>query len=65
MATLAEQLISVQAAIESVESGVQSYTDQDGHTVVYPTLRALYEREERLLRRIERGDSGRVKVAEF
>jgi hypothetical protein len=65
VATLAEQLASVQAAISAVESGVQSYTDQDGHTVVYPPLNVLYDREDSLLRKIERGNSGRVKVAEF
>ena len=64
-ATLAEQLASVQSAIAAVEAGAQSYTDQDGHTITYPSLRTLYEREERLLRKIERENSGRIKVAEF
>ena len=65
MATLAEQLASVQAAITKVEGGVQTTTDGDGHTITYPSLPDLYRREERLLRKIERQGSGRIKVAEF
>ena len=65
MATLAEQLTSVQAAIEAVEGGAQSYTDADGRNITYPALDILYKREERLQRRIDRESQGRVKVAEM
>jgi len=65
MATLAEQLASVQTAIAAVESGAQSYTDNDGQTLTYPSLDILYKREERLLRNIASGNSGRIRVAEF
>jgi hypothetical protein len=65
VATLAAQLASVQAAIAAVESGAQSYIDDDGAAMTYPSLEVLYKREERLLSRTERGDSGRIKVSEF
>ncbi len=65
MATLAEQLDSVQAAIAAVEAGVQSYTDQDGHSVTYPSLAVLYARERDLQKRIARGDRDRIIVSEF
>lgn len=63
MATLAEQLASVQAAIEAIESGAQSVTT-DGQTTNRPELRTLYAREERLLNKIDRADRGRITVAE-
>lgn len=47
--TLAQQLDFVQTAIRNVEGGIQSVTDDDGHTIIYPTLEVLYKREERLL----------------
>lgn len=62
--TLAEQLASVQTAIAAVESGVQSYTDDDGANITYPALDILYRREERLERKIARQSTGRIKVAE-
>ena len=64
IATLAEQLASVQAAIAAIESGAQS-TTCDGQTVTRADLRTLYAREERLLNKIDRGDRGRITVAEF
>ena len=63
MATLAEQLASVQAAIAAIESGAQSVTN-DGQTTNRPDLRTLYAREKDLLNRIARGDRGRITVAE-
>jgi len=63
-ATLAEQLASVQAAIAAIESGAQSTTN-DGQTLARADLRTLYAREERLLNKIDRGDRGRITVAEF
>ena len=63
-ATLAGQLASVQAAIAAVEGGAQSYTDEDGHNITYPSLADLYRREERLERKISRESTGRIKVAE-
>ena len=65
MATLAEQLTSVQAAIAAVESGAQSFVNDEGATITYPSLDVLYKREERLLGRTERGNSGYIKVSEF
>jgi len=65
MATLAEQLESVQSAIAAVEAGAQSYTDQDGHLVTYPSLQVLYNRERDLQKRIAQGDRSRIIVSEF
>jgi len=66
MATLAEQLDSVQAAISNVESKGQSITDGD-QTKTNALLATLYAREERLLRKIERqsNSNGRTTLAEF
>jgi len=66
MATLAEQLDSVQAAISNVESKGQSITDGD-QTKTNALLATLYAREERLLRKIERqsNSKGRTTLAEF
>ena len=63
-ATLAEQLASVQAAIAAIESGAQS-TAVDGQTVTRADLITLYCREYNLLNKIDRGDRGRITVAEF
>lgn len=63
MATLAEQLASVQTAISNVESKGQSITDGD-QTKINALLATLYAREERLLRKIDRGDRGRITLAE-
>ncbi len=64
MATLAAQLASVQAAIEKIEAGAQS-SAVDGQTVNRADLKTLYDREERLLNKIDRADRGRTTVAEF
>ena len=63
MATLAEQLASVQAAIAAIESGAQSTTN-DGDSLNRPELRTLYAREERLQAKIDRESRGRVTVYE-
>jgi len=63
MPTLAEQLASVQAAIEAIETGAQSVTNE-GQTTNRPDLRTLYAREKDLLLRIDQGDRGRITVAE-
>jgi len=64
MATYAEQLASVQAAIEAIESGAQSI-GHDGETYTYADLRTLYAREERLRKKI-RGQSRTTRtIAEF
>jgi hypothetical protein len=65
MATLEEQLASVQAAIESIEGCAQSVTDTDGSRVDRAQLETLYRREERLLKRIGFRDNGRVRAAEI
>ena len=62
--TLAEQLASVQAAIAAIESGAQA-ASSEGESVTRADLRTLYAREENLLRKIDRGDRGRITVAEF
>ena len=63
-ATLAEQLASVQAAIAAIESGAQS-ASSEGESLTRADLRTLYEREQRLLNKIDRGDRGNISVAEF
>lgn len=50
MATTAEQLTSVQAAIAKVESGAQAYAE-DGRSLTRADLSTLYAREETLLGR--------------
>jgi hypothetical protein len=56
--TYTEQLESVQAAIQAIESGVQSYSIS-GRTMTRADLSVLYEREERLLPLARRESSGR------
>jgi len=63
MATLAEQLASVQEAIKRIEEGAQSLTTT-GRTTNRPDLATLYRRETNLLNRIAKGDRGRIIVAE-
>lgn len=63
--TLAEQLTSVQDAISAIESGGQSISI-NGRTYTKANLDILYDREERLLARIQREASGNMRtVAEF
>lgn len=65
MATLAEQLASVQSAIEAIEAHGQSITEE-GQSLTRADLNTLYQRESRLLRKIEReSGGGRIKVAEL
>lgn len=65
MATLAEQLTNVQAAIEAIETGAQSIKAEDGRSLTRADLKTLYEREASLQRRIaSESDKGR-RVAEF
>ena len=64
MATLAEQLASVQAAIAAIESGAQA-ASSEGESVTRPSLETLYKREERLENKIARGDTSNISVAEF
>jgi len=64
MATLAEQLTSVQAAITAIESGAQDYI-LDSQRVQRADLKTLYAREQYLQRKIAReGGAGRT-VAMF
>lgn len=65
MATLDEQLASVQAAIARIEASAQSVTDTDGSRVDQAQLATLYEREERLMQRIHYRDNGRITVVEI
>ena len=64
IATLAQQLASVQTAIAAIESGAQS-ASSEGESLARADLKTLYDREERLLNRIARGDKGNISVAEF
>lgn len=60
--TFNEQLESVQAAIEAIEGGSQSYTIQTpggSRTVSRADLKTLYEREERLMPKAQRESAGR------
>jgi hypothetical protein len=60
MATLAQQLESVQAAIEKIEDGAQDYS-LDTQRVLRGKLSTLYERERSLQRRIRaEGGLGRT-----
>jgi len=64
MATLAAQLANVQAAIAAIESGAQA-ASSEGESLTRADLKTLYDREERLLNKINRADRGRITVAEF
>jgi len=64
IATLAEQLASVQAAIAAIESGAQSAASE-GESLTRADLNTLYTREERLLNKIARAArGGNITVAE-
>ena len=60
--TLAQQLTNVRAAIEKIETTVQSITSPDGRTTAFARLETLYKREISLINRIARssGDDRRV-----
>ena len=64
MATLAQRLASVQAAIEAIEDGAQSVTS-NGRTVTRADLRTLYDQEARLERKIATESGRRRTVAEM
>ena len=64
MATLAEQLSNVQAAIEKIETKGQGVSF-DGATYTRANLKDLYEREKNLLRRIAHQTTHGRTVAEF
>jgi len=62
MATLAEQLNNVQAAIAAIEQHGQGYTI-DNVTYNRGSLKVLYDREERILRKIANETThGRTRV---
>lgn len=63
-ATLAQQLESVQAAIEAVVSGAQS-ASSEGESLTRAPLKDLRDMERDLLTKIDRADRGRITVAEF
>ncbi|RKY23748.1 MAG: hypothetical protein DRP62_05265 [Planctomycetota bacterium] len=62
--TLAEQLSSVQTAIEKIETKGQSVSF-DGTSYTRANLKDLYEREKSLLRRIAHQSTHGRTVAEF
>lgn len=57
--TYTEQLENVQAAIEAIEDGAQSYSIA-GRSYTRPDIDSLYAREERLIRLVKRESSGRT-----
>jgi FixJ family two-component response regulator len=63
MATLAEQLVNVQQAIEAAESA-QSVTSS-GRSRTMADLKVLYDRERDLLNRIALGTRSTRRLAEF
>ena len=65
MATLAEQLSSVQDAISRVETHEQAITAHDGRSWTAANVQALYDREERILRKIAQESNRGRTVAEF
>jgi hypothetical protein len=65
MATLAEQLASVQAAIAEIEGGAQSTSSRDGRRRDRADLATLYAREKDLMRRIGRQGGGGVFVGDL
>jgi len=58
--TLAQQLESVQTAIEKLESGAAQSYEIEGRKMTYLDLPALYKREEYLLKQIENHGSGYI-----
>jgi hypothetical protein len=65
--TLEAQLNRVESAIASVEANGQSVSIQ-GVTYTKANLQSLYDRQDRLLRKIQRADRGGgidISVAEF
>lgn len=61
MATYAEQLTSVQAAITAIEGGAQSYSIA-GRSLTRADLSVLYKREERLRVLADRESRGGIRV---
>ena len=61
MATYQEQLDSVQSAISAIESGAQSYSIS-GRSMSKADLGVLYDREERLLKKVARSSRGGIRV---
>lgn len=66
MATLAEQLASVQTAIAAIEGGAQSYSIGTGgagaRSLTRADLKTLYARETDLKRQIARAARGGMRV---
>lgn len=63
--TLAQELAEVEAAITSVLGGAQSYTDNDGQTIVYPSLADLRQMRRELRSEITDSSAMEQRVAEF
>lgn len=60
--TYAEQLDAVQLAIDAIEGGAQSYTGISGRALTRADLKTLYDREERLMLRVQRETSAGIRV---
>jgi hypothetical protein len=63
--TLAQELAEVEAAITAVLGGAQSYTDNDGQTIVYPSLFDLRQMRRELKTEIVDSSPMEQRVAEF
>lgn len=57
MATLAEQLANVEAAIEAIETGAQA-ASSEGESVTRPSLDTLYKERQRLENKVARAARG-------
>ena len=63
--TLAQELAEVESAITAVLGGAQSYTDNDGQTIVYPSLFDLRQMRRELKTEIVDSSPMEQRVAEF
>jgi len=62
--TLGEQLDAVQKAIDVLESGKAQSYEIEGRRMTYVDLRILYEREEYLIKQIEKYGSSYIRGAQ-
>ena len=63
--TLAQQLDSVQTAIAAVEAYGQAITAHDGRSYTRANVKALYDREEQIQRKIAQETNRGRTVCEF
>ena len=65
MATTADQLASVQAAISAIESGGASSYSIGNRSVTKTDLKVLYDREASLISRLDRESGGTFRLAKI